>query len=310
MKVYIIDAIHPAGVDWARSRADLVLWDDPAVGNWREDADGLVVRLTQITRQDFARAKRLRMVSKQGVGIENVDLEAAREFGVIVSNTPGVNSDAVAEFAFVLGLCATRRVAELDRAVRAGGFVDRNRRLGLEMQGKRVGVLGMGNIGTRIARKWRGGFDAEILGYDPYVPATHWPDLPHRRMGSLDEMLALADLLTIHVPLTAETRHMIGARELALMRPDSVLVNAARGGIVDEAALYDALKHGRLFGAGLDVFEAEPPTADNPLATLPNVVVGPHSAASTRETQERSSLTVVRQLLDVLAGGEPPNRRA
>ena len=310
MKVYILDAIYPAGVEWITERAEVVRWDDPAVRNWHADADGIIVRGSVIGRNDFARAKALKMVSKHGVGIENVDLVAAREHGVIVSNTPGVNSDAVAEFAFALGIAACRRIPELDRAVRSGKPVDRTRFLAVGMQGKRVGVLGMGNIGTRIARKWRGGFDAEILGYDPSAPADHWSDIPHRRMASLEMLLAEVDLLTIHTPLTEGTRGMIGAAELALMKPTAVLVNAARGGIVDEAALYQALRTGKLFAAGLDVFVTEPPTIQTPLVTLPNVIATPHSAASTHETQTRSSLMVVQQLMRVLDGGEAQNRRA
>ena len=310
MKIYILDQIHPAGAAWIAERADTVGWDDPRAGAWHGDADGIIVRLTRIGRDDFARARGLRMVSKQGVGIENVDLVAAREHGVVVSNTPGVNSDAVAEFAFALGLAAARRVAEYDRAIRAGETVNRNRTLGLEMGGKRVGVIGMGNIGTRIARKWRGAFDAEILGYDPYVPADRWADIPHRRVATLDALLSDADLVTIHAPLTPETKDLIAARELALMKPTAVLVNAARGGIVNEAALYDALAGHRLFAAGLDVFEEEPPTAAHPLASLPNAILAPHAAASTAETQERSSLAVARQLFETLNGAEAPNRCA
>ncbi|HEY4252930.1 MAG TPA: hydroxyacid dehydrogenase [Roseomonas sp.] len=302
-KIFVLDVYHRAGLDLAAEEADLVLWDDPAAANWREEADALMVRMTPLRAEDFAAAKRLKVVVKQGVGIETIDLDAARAHGIAVCNTPGVNSEAVAELALALGLTVTRRVAEMDRAVRGGGKAQRDLYLGLEASGRAVGIVGMGNIGTRVARKWRGAFDLRLIGYDPYVPAGHWPDLPHERAPSLQALLPQVDILTIHCPLNAETRHLIGRAELALMKPTAVVVNAARGGIVDETALYEALRDGKLFGAGLDVFEVEPPTLDStPLLSLPNLVATPHAAGGTQETQARSSELVARQVLDVLAG--------
>jgi D-3-phosphoglycerate dehydrogenase len=201
-------------------------------------------------------------------------------------------------------------VAELDRRIRSGEVVKRINYLGIELWEKTVGVIGMGNIGTRIARKYHAAFGMKVLAYDPYVPKDHWPDIPHERASSLDELLKRGDVVTIHTPLTPETRHMIGRRELALMKETAVLVNTARGEIVDEVALYDALKSGRLLGAGLDVFKKEPPTTDNPLVGLPNIVVTPHAAGGTRETQEKSSLVTAQQLILVLNGGRPMNRVA
>ena len=309
-KVYVLDAFDEAGLDWAAKHADLVLPDDPRLAGWHEDADGLMVRLTPLTAADFGRAKRLRAVCKQGVGVESVDLDAARARGVLVCNTPGVNSEAVAELALTLGLAVRRRVGEMDRAIRAGGTVRREDFLGGESWGTSVGIVGMGNIGTRVARKWRGAFEAQILAHDPFAPADRWGDIPHERVATLHDLLPRVDLLTLHLPLTPESRGLIGARELALMRPGAILVNTARGGIVDEAALLDALRRGHLGGAGLDVFAAEPPTADNPLVSLPNVLSTPHAAGGTRDTQRNSALAVARQLIDVLNGGEAWGRVA
>jgi D-3-phosphoglycerate dehydrogenase len=199
----------------------------------------------------------------------------------------------------------------MDREMRAGGRIARDRFLGHEAAGRRVGVVGMGNIGTRVARKWHGVFGAELIGYDPYVGPDHWPDLPHRRAPSLQALLPEVDILTIHCPLNAETRHMIGAAELALMHPRAILVNTARGGIVEEGALYDALRDRRLFAAGLDVFEVEPPTTQTtPLLALPNLVATPHAAGGTEETQARSAEAVAQTLIDILAGRPPQNRVA
>jgi D-3-phosphoglycerate dehydrogenase len=310
MKIYILDQFVSSGVEFAAQHADVVRWDDPRVKNWHEDADGLMVRVTPLTAEDFAKAKKLRVVAKQGVGVNVIDLAAAKAHGVIVCNTPGVNSEAVAEMGLALALAVTRRVAELDRRIRAGEVVKRINYLGIELWEKTVGVVGMGNIGTRIARKYHAAFNTKLLAYDPYAPDGCWPDIPHERVSSLDALLPRVDVLTIHTPLTPETRHLIGRRELTLMKETAVLVNVSRGDIVDEEALYDALKSGRLFGAGLDVFKKEPPTTDNPLVGLPNVVATPHAGGGTRETQEKSSLITAQQLVHVLGGGQPMNRVA
>jgi len=309
MKIYVLDELYPGGVELVARRAEVVRWDDPKVGNWHEDADGLMIRLTRITAADLARAKRLKAVVKQGVGVDNIDLAAARDRGVVVCNTPGVNADAVAELTLALTLAVARRVAEVDRRVRIDGTIDRARFLGLELGGKTVGVIGMGNIGTRTARLFRAAFGARILAYDPYVPAGHWPDIPHERLASLDEMWPQVDVVTPHVPLTAETRHIIGRAGIARMKPTAIVVNAARGGVVDEQALYDALKAGKIFGAGLDVFEAEPPTNRDPLIGLPNVVATPHAGGGTLETQAKSSIAVAETLLAVLDGNIPAKNR-
>lgn len=305
MKIYVLDAFHLSGVELAEKQAEVIRWDDPRARNWHEDADGLMVRGKKITAKDMARAKKLRVISKQGVGIDNIDLEAAKAHGIAVCRTPGVNSEAVAEMALSLGLGVVRRVTEFDRMTRAGGKVQRADFLGYESWQKTVGIIGMGNIGTLVARKWRGAFDAKIIGYDPYVPASRWSELPHQRAASLEEMLPQVDILSLHLPLTPESRDMINATRLALMKPTAIVVNTSRGGIVNEAALYQAISSGKLFGAGFDVFEVEPPTADHPLMSLPTFVGTPHAAAGTVETQARSSMLAASQVLEALAGGQP-----
>jgi D-3-phosphoglycerate dehydrogenase len=310
MKVYVLDAFHPAGVEYAAERAEVIRWDDPRAENWHEDADGLMVRVKTITGGDIARARKLRVISKQGVGLDNIDLAAAKARGITVCRTPGVNREAVAEMAMTLALSVVRRVTEFDRRIRAGGKVQRADFLGHESWQKTIGIVGMGNIGTLVARKWRGAFDAKIIGYDPYVPADRWSDLPHRRAGSLEEMLPQVDILSLHLPLTRESRDLIDAARLALMKPSAVVVNTSRGGIVNEAALYQAISSGKLFGAGFDVFEAEPPTADHPLTTLPTFIATPHAAAGTVETQVRSSMLTASQLFEALSGGLPLSQTA
>jgi len=303
MKIYVLDAFHLSGVELAEKQAEVIRWDDPRTKNWHEDADGLMVRGKKVAAEDMARAKKLRVISKQGVGLDNIDLEAAKAHGIAVCRTPGVNSEAVAEMALSLGLSVVRRVTEFDRMTRADGKVQRADFLGYESWQKTVGIVGMGNIGTLVARKWRGAFDAKIIGYDPYVPANRWSELPHKRAASLEEMLPQVDILSLHLPLTPESRNLIDAARLALMKPSAIVVNTSRGGIVNEAALYQAISSGKLFGAGFDVFEVEPPTSDHPLMSLPTFVGTPHAAAGTIETQARSSMLAASQLLEALAGG-------
>jgi D-3-phosphoglycerate dehydrogenase / 2-oxoglutarate reductase len=297
MKIYLLDPFHPAGVEYVAKHAEIVRWDDPRVKDWHEHAEGLMLRGTKLRADDFARAKKLKIVSKQGVGYDNIDVAAAKQHGIPVVRTPGVNKEAVAEMALGLALAVGRRIAELDRRVRSRETLDRTKILGMEMWGKTVGVVGVGNIGSRVAHKWQAAFDCKVIGYDPYKKIA-----PLEQRQELADLLKAADLVTLHVPLNEETRHLIGARELALMKPTAILVNTCRGGVVDEAALYDALKAGRLFGAGIDVWEVETPRIDSRLLELASVVCTPHAAGGTEETQIRSAMQVAQQALDALSG--------
>jgi len=303
MKIYILDAYHPAGVEYAAKHFEVVRWDDPRVKNWHEDADGVMVRMTPIRAADLARAKKVKVICKQGVGFDSIDIEAARSRGIPVLRTPGANSEAVAEMAMALALSATRRVTELDRMLRAGVKFERPNILGVEMHGKTVGVIGIGAIGSRVAHKWQAAFEAKVVYYDPYVSNSGF-----EKSEKVEDLLTRSDLVSIHVPLTGETRKLIGAPQLARMKKTAVLVNTSRGGIIDESALYEALKERRIFAAGLDVWEVEPPPKDAPLLSLPNVVGTPHAAGGTFETQERSSLQVAMQVVEVLQGKPPQNR--
>jgi D-3-phosphoglycerate dehydrogenase len=295
VKIFILDSFHPAGVEYAAKHAEVVRWDDPRAKNWHEEADALMVRGTRIRAEDLVRAKKLKIIAKQGVGYDSIDVAAAKKHGIPVVRTPGVNSEAVAEMSLGLAIAVGRRIAELDRRVRAEEKLDRTKILGVEMHGKTVGVVGVGNIGTRVAHKWKAAFDCKVIGHDPHKKLQ----IPQ---VSLDELLGQADLVTLHVPLNDETKHLIGKRELALMKPTAILVNACRGGVVDEAALYDALKGGKLFGAGIDTWEVETPRVTSRLLELPNVVATPHAAGGTEETQIRSALQVAEQAVNALQG--------
>jgi D-3-phosphoglycerate dehydrogenase len=314
-KIYVLDAFHPAGIEWLSGRAEVIPYKDPRGDRWHEDADGIMVRMRPVTAQDFQQARKLKAVVKQGVGVNTLDLDAAKAHGIVVANTPGVNSETVAEMAFALTLAVARRIGEFDRLVRAGQEIERPKMLGVGLEGKTVGVIGMGNIGVRAAAKFQAAFGCTIIAYDPYYTARPagdpWAAVPHERVRDLAAMWPRIDVLTVHVPLTDDTRDIVGARELAAIKPGAIVVNVSRGGIVNEPALYDALKSGHLFGAGLDVWtEREPPATDHPLLTLPNVVATPHAAGGTVETQIRSSLRVAQELLKILEGGQPQSRVA
>ena len=232
MKIYLLDSFHPGGVAYAAQRADIIRCDDPRARNWHEDADGVMVRVTRIGVDDMARARKLRVISKQGVGLDNIDLAAAKARGIAACRTPSVNKEAVAEMAPALALSVVRRVTEFDRRIR-------------RRQGRTCGFPRHGQYRSPWSRaNGAAAFDANIMAYDPYVPAERWSELPHRRVASLAEMLPDVDILSLHLPLPTESHDMIDSAALALMKPTAVMVNTSRGGIVNEAALHQAISSG------------------------------------------------------------------
>ncbi len=248
----------------------------------------------------------LRVVANYAVGYDNVDLAACAGRGVAVANTPGVLTEATADMAFALLLAAARRLPEGDALVRGGGWTgwQPGQLLGVPVGGKTLGLVGMGRIGQAVARRARG-FGMELLYHQRTRDLEAERDLG-ARYAALDELLRGSDFVSLHVPLTHQTRHLIGRRELALLRPSAVLVNTSRGPVVDEAALVAALSGGELFAAGLDVFEREPEVEPG-LATLPNVVLAPHLGSATLEARTEMALACARAIVDVLGGRRPPN---
>jgi glyoxylate reductase len=269
--------------------------------------DALVVPLTdRIDAALLARAPRLRIVANIAVGVDNVDLEACRARGVVVTNTPDVLTEATADVAFGLLLAASRRLAEGDRLVRAGGWsgFTLTFMLGARVHGASLGIVGLGRIGKAVARRARG-FGMHV----GYTQRARLPEGLERALGvtwvpTLADLLTWADILSLHCPLTDATRHLIGERELASMRPGSILVNTSRGPLVDEAALAKALRRGPLAAAGLDVFEDEPRVHPDLLA-LPNVVLSPHLGSADAPTRSAMAELAIENARRVL-GGEPP----
>lgn len=247
----------------------------------------------------------LKLVVRHGIGYNNVDVEAASERGILSANTPDGPTESTAEHAVALMLSMTKSVVKSDRALRNNEPWTREGLRGLEVMDHVLGVVGYGRIGRRVAEICALGLKMKVLVYDPYVTA----ELPEGAgmIGDLDELLRQSDVVTIHTPLMPATHHMIGERELRLMKADAYLVNASRGPVVDEAALIRVLKDGHLAGAGLDVYDVEPPEADNPLLQMENVVNTPHLASNTPQGSQKMSQGVVDQILQLFAGEKPSN---
>jgi D-3-phosphoglycerate dehydrogenase len=268
------------------------------------DVDAILVRsATKIDAEALGAAKRLKVVARAGVGLDNVDVRAATQNGVMVVNAPTSNIVSAAELAVALMLAAARHLAPASTALKNGEW-RRNRYTGVELYEKTVGIVGLGRIGVLVAQRLSA-FGMRVIAYDPYVQAGRAAQTGVR-LVSLDELLAESDFMSVHLPKTAETLGLIGEQELAKVRPHLIVVNAARGGIVDEHALYVALKEGRVGGAGLDVFANEPCT-DSPLFELEKVVATPHLGASTDEAQEKAGIAVARSVRLALEGELVPD---
>jgi D-3-phosphoglycerate dehydrogenase len=275
---------------------------DPRFGEELATASGLIVRsATKVDATLLADAPELRVVGRAGVGVDNIDVDAATERGVAVMNAPAGNTIAAAELTLALMLSVARRVAEADRSIREGKW-ERSRLQGIELRGRTLGVIGAGRIGGAVAERCQA-FGMKVVVYDPYLSAEHLAglDMP---VVDLAQLLAVADVVTIHVPLTDETKGLIGPDELTTMRAGSILLNVSRGGIVDETALAAALSDGEIGGAGLDVYEEEPLSADSPLLLAPNLVLTPHLGASTAEAQVQVALEVAAAIRAVLVDGD------
>ncbi|HWQ13766.1 MAG TPA: phosphoglycerate dehydrogenase [Roseiflexaceae bacterium] len=264
--------------------------------------DALVVRsATKVTDEVLAAGVRLRVVGRAGTGVDNIDVNAATRRGILVVNAPASNSVAVAELTIGLILSLARHIPQSHASVQAGRW-ERGAYMGVEVRGKTLGLVGLGRIGAEVARRARG-LEMQVVAYDPVVSTERAAQLGVT-LTALDEVLAQADYLSLHVPLLEATRGMIGAAQLALMKPSACLINAARGGIVDEAALYAAIETGRIAGAALDTFETEPPRG-SPLIGHPRVITTPHLGASTVEAQALTGVDVAEGVLIALAGGAP-----
>lgn len=266
-------------------------------------ADAILVRsATKVDAEAIAAATNLKVIARAGVGLDNVDIPAATEAGVLVVNAPTSNIVSAAELAVGLLMASARNIVPANLALKSGKWA-RSKFGGVELQDKTVGIIGMGKIGLLVAKRLAG-FDMKFVAYDPYVKQapTGGPEI---KMVELDELLKVSDFITLHLPKTAETVGLINADALKKVKPTVHIINAARGGVLDETALLDALNEGRVAGAGLDVYAAEPCT-DSPLFALEQVVATPHLGASTEEAQEKAGVAVAQSVVAFFAGNEVP----
>ncbi|MEM6910635.1 MAG: phosphoglycerate dehydrogenase [Verrucomicrobiota bacterium] len=309
--VLVADPISPVGIDNLLADPDLEV--DVRIGISPEDLladaaqyDGIIVRSqTKITAEVLEKAKRLQAVGRAGVGVDNIDIAAASDRGVVVMNTPSGNTISTAEHAFTLMMSLARRIPQAHASIVEGRW-ERKKFQGVELYDKTLAILGMGRIGTEFARRAMA-FGMRVVAYDPYLSANRARLLRVELSNTVEEAIREADFITMHMPMTAETQHMLNAERIKLLKPDCRIVNCARGGLIDEQALLEALREERIGGVALDVFEVEPPAADYELLQFPNVVFTPHLGASTDEAQENVGIEIAQTIASYLKDGTVVN---
>lgn len=307
-RIYVPEPVEEAGIAYLRERGhDVVLGSGtpPAeTAAHLRKCDALFLRTLNVTAAMLERAPKLKVIARNGVGVDNVDLAAARRLGIVVTNSPVGNVEAVAEHTLGFIIAAARHFHWCDRAVRGGNFALRAHAVGCGLAGRTLGILGMGRIGSRVARKAALGLDMKILAFDPFADpapsgfAVEWAD-------DRDALFRRADFVSVHLPLSDATRKGIGDREFGLMKPSARFINCCRGDLVDEAALVRALAERRIAGAALDTFDPEPPLPDHPLFALDTVILSPHVAGASKEAAVRVALDAARGIDDVLNGRAP-----
>jgi len=306
-KVIIADQINEKGIDELKDIAEVVVDTDitqeQLIGAIK-DFDAIIIRSrTKVTREVIEAADKLKIIARAGVGVDNVDVEAATEKGIMVVNAPESTSITVAEHAMGLIMALARKISIADKSVKEGKW-EKSRFMGIELCGKTLGIIGMGRIGTQVAIRAKA-FEMDILVNDPYLTEDAASRLGVRVVDK-DTLLKNADVITIHVPLTPETKYSIAENEFEMMKENAFIINCARGGVIKEDDLYDALNQGKIAGAGLDVFENEPPKG-SPLLELDNLVATPHIGASTKEAQRDAAIIVANEVKKLFTGEVPKN---
>ena len=304
-KVLLSKVINPAGMKVLEGKVEPVILADFNVETIKKmvaDVEGIILRTNiKLTREIIDAAPNLKVISRTGAGVDNVDVAAATEKGILVCHAPGVNSISVAEHALALMMAMAKQLKAVDQAVHKDNWKIRYASKAEDLDGKTLGLVGIGHIGSLLAQKCHLAFNMKVIAYDPYVKKTEGVKL----CSSLDQLFSQSDFISIHVPYTKETHHLVNARLLSLMKPDSYLINTSRGAVVDEKALIEALKNASIAGAGLDVFEKEPPSLDNPLLKFNNVVTTPHSAGLNRDCERKLAIEAAQAVIDFLEGRQP-----
>lgn len=305
--VLVPKGIHPAGTQWLDEHGMTLKWmsgtDEASIVRDIASCDAVLARTHAFTRTVIEAAPKLKIIARHGVGVDNIDLDACEARGIIVCNAPMSNANAVAEHTIALLLACAHQLMVVNREFLAGHYGIRDEALGTDVEQKALGLIGCGRIGRLVAQKAMHGLEMQVLCYDPFLSQQQMPEGVHK-CETMEEVFAQADFVSLHLPVTAQTRGCIDARVLSHMKPTAYLINCARGEVVDQQALYEALKKGRIAGAGLDVFEQEPPGMI-PLLYLENVIATPHSAAQTREAGMRMSLHAAQEIVRVYQGQAP-----
>lgn len=308
MKVLLNEKIHPAAIDLLKKHFEVLIADntsEEALLDKCTEASAIIVRTTsRITRKIIESAPNLVVISRTGVGVDNVDVQAATERGILVCHLPGINTQSVAEHTVMLMLAVAKDLRVMDTAVRTNRWSMRSSLKPVELEGKTLGIVGLGRIGSRIAEICSKGFGMKILAFDPLSPEIP-RDFTVNFVSSLEELFRQADVISIHASYSKETHHLVDYSLLSKAKEGAILVNTARGSIVDEHALVKALQTGPLSAAGLDVFEEEPLDPSHPLLRLDNVIITPHSATLTKETHIRAAVEAAQATIDALTGKPP-----
>ena len=305
-RIFISDKLEAGGIDLLKAsgldidnRPGL---KDAALSEAMQAADGMIVRSgTRVTAQLLDNPGKLRAIVRAGVGVDNIDVAAATRKGIVVMNTPGGNTVSTAEHTITLLMSLARHVPAADASMRQGKW-ERTKLVGMQLAGKTIGVIGLGRVGREVARR-AAALDMKVIGFDPFFSPDFAGKLGIETATDLNSLLPSVDVLTVHTPLSPETTNLIGEKQIAMMKKGARILNCARGGIINEQALVDALKLGHLAGAAVDVYVDEPPKPDHPLLSLPNVVLTPHLGASTTEAQESVALEAAQLLIDYLTKG-------
>jgi D-3-phosphoglycerate dehydrogenase / 2-oxoglutarate reductase len=307
-KILIVQAIHESGIKVFDDRFDVRVASDPSEATVIKEingVEGVVCRMAPFTRKIIEAADSLKVIGRHGVGVDTIDVKAATERGIVVVNTPEANALSVAEHTVTALGALAKRVVAYDRAIRNKGWEIRNSYKAVDLDAKTLGLVGIGRIGSLVARKAAAAFNMKVIAFDPYVAPEKAREMGIVLVPTSDDIFKQADVVSMHTPLTPETRRFVNAARLGLMKPTAFLINFSRGEVVDEKALYTALKTGVIAGAAIDVYDPEPPLNDNPLYELENIILSPHSAALTQECVIRMAVGAAEGVVDVLTGKRP-----
>jgi D-3-phosphoglycerate dehydrogenase len=309
-KVLLVDPIAAEGIDLLKQNGlQVELLQDNSVENIKKhvvDADAILVRTSKITREIIEAGTKLKVVARHGVGVDNIDLQAASEKKIPVTNTPHANTVSVAEHVMGLMIALAKNMRKTDLALRDGHFEVRNKYIGVELEGKTLGIIGLGKIGQKVGKIAAYGFGMKVIGYDPYVKPEQL-DPAIEMTSDWDRIFKESDFVSLHMPLLESTRGIVGIKEFKMMKRTAYFINAARGSVANERDLIQALQEGLIAGLGTDVYDQEPPVKDNPLFSMDNTVVTPHMAAHSHDAMIKMATHAAQGVIEVLVKKEKPS---